>query len=202
MQKLFAAIFVLCLATSFWIITLNLKYGHFVLGQQNITGSLSAAHNQPRVAFYTPPFAGAYSIFDDISYEKFNNVTPFTNTKVFVAQLKLIAFNSLKTIEHFNDFSFAFIAIIVLGTFLVAARFKRFPNYNKLIILLSFIFIWPSGFLLFHSQPRYLWIISLSVLLLAAVLLSLLVDSFSFNKKILVFIQSYNYREFLSIPVS
>ena len=185
LKKAFAGILVLCLTVSLWIVTLNLKYGHFVLGQQNISGSLSPAYNQPRVVFYPPPFAGAYSIFDDISYQKFKNVTPFTNTKVFVAQLKLVAFNALKTIEHFNDFSFAFITIIVLGIFLTVARFKSFSNQNNPTILLSFIIIWPSGFLLFHSEPRYLWIVSLSVLILAAVILSLLIDNFSFKKKYL-----------------
>ena len=185
LKKSFTAIFALCLTVSFWIITLNLKYGHFILGQQNISGSLSPAYTQPRVVFYPPPFADAYSIFDDISYEQINNITPFTNAKIFVAQIKLLLFNALKTIEHFNDFSFVFIPIIVLSTFLIAARFKSFSNQNNLTILLSFIFIWLSGFLFFHSEPRYLWIVSLSVLILAAVLLSFLIDNYSFNKKYL-----------------
>ena len=185
LKKIFTAIFIFCLMVSFWIITLNLKYGHFILGQHNITGSLSLAYNQPRVAFYPPPFAGAYSIFDDISYEKLNNITPFTNAKIFIAQLKLFAFNALKTIEHFNNFSFAFLIIIVTSIFLIASKFISFSTQNNLTILLSFIIIWPSGFLLFHSEPRYLWIVSLSVLILAGVLLSLVFDNFSFNKKYL-----------------
>ena len=109
LKKIFAGIIVLCVTVSFWIVALNLKYGHFILGQQNITGSLSPAYNQPRMVFYTPPFEGSNSIFDDISYQKFINITPFTNGKIFIAQFKLIAFNTLKTIGHFNDFSFAFL---------------------------------------------------------------------------------------------
>ena len=104
-----AVAFIVLFATVIgWIIALNLKYGHYTLGQQNITGSLSPAYHQPRVPFYAPPFANAYSIFDDISYQKFTNITPFTSGKLFLAQLKLIAFNSIKTIGHFNDFSFVF----------------------------------------------------------------------------------------------
>jgi hypothetical protein len=158
LKKTFAGIFVLCLTVSFWIITLNLKYGHFILGQQNITGSLSPAYSQPRVVFYPPPFADAYSIFDDISYKKFNNITPFTNAKIFTAQLKLIAFNSLKIIEHFNDFSFAFILIILISAFLITRKFKSFSTQNNIVVLLSFIIVWPLGFLPFHVEPRYLWI--------------------------------------------
>jgi hypothetical protein len=185
LKKTFAGIIILCLTVSFWIITLNLKYGHFILGQQNITGSLSPAYNQPRVVFYEPPFANAYSILDDISYRKFSNVTPFTNSKIFLTQLKLIAFNVLKTIEHFNDFSFAFVIIVAISTFLIAGKFKTFSNQNNIVLLFSFIIIWPLGFLLFHVESRYLWIIDLSVLILAGVLLSFLIDNYSFNKKYL-----------------
>lgn len=185
LKKTFAGIIVLCLTVSFWIITLNLKYGHFILGQQNITGSLSPAYNQPRVVFYQPPFANAYSILDDISYKKFNNITPFTNGKIFLAQLKLIVFNALKTIEHFNDFSFVFIIIILITTFLIAGKFESFSNQNNNLLLFSFIIIWPSGFLLFHVEPRYLWIMDLSVLILAGVLLSFLIDNYSLQKKYL-----------------
>jgi hypothetical protein len=202
LKKTFAGIFVLCVTVSFWIITLNLKYGHFILGQQNITGSLSPAYNQPRVVFYPPPFADAYSIFDDISYRKFNYITPFTNAKIFTAQLKLIAFNALKTIEHFNDFSFAFIIIIVISFFLIAGKFKSFLIKNNIVVLFSFTIFWPLGFLLFHVEPRYLWIVNLSVLILAGLLLSFLIDNYSFNKKYVYFFSLIIIGSFYFYPLT
>lgn len=183
LKKSFAGLFSLCLTVSFWIIALNMKYGHFILGQQNITGSLSSAYHQPRVVFYEPPFAGAYSFFDDISYRKFTGITPFTNGKLFMTQLKLIVFNTLKTIEHFNDFSFAFLVIILASIFLIAGKFKSFIEENNNLILFGFIAIWPLGFLLFHVEPRYLWIMDLSVLILTGLLLTYLINNYSFNKK-------------------
>lgn len=182
LKKAFTGIIVLCTIVSFWIITLNLKYGHFILGQRNITGSLSPAYNQPRVVFYPPSSANAYSIFDDISYQKFTDITPFTNGKVFIAQLKLIVFNTVKTIEHFNDFSCVFLITLLISIFLIAGKFKNFTNQNSNLLLFSFIIIWPLGFLLFHVEPRYLWIMNLSVLILAGVLLSSLIDNYTFTK--------------------
>ncbi|MGH2649089.1 MAG: hypothetical protein ACRDE8_16030, partial [Ginsengibacter sp.] len=200
-KKIFAGIIVLCVTVSFWIIALNLKYGRFILGQQNITGSLSPAYNQPRVVFYAPPFEGAYSIFDDISYQKFINITPFTNSKVFISQIKLIAFNALKTIEHFNDFSFAFLVIILVSIFLGAGKFKSFVDQNNNLVVVSFIITWTLGFLFFHVEPRYLWVIDLSVLLLAGVILSSLINNNFFSKKYLYLLSFLIIESFYLYPL-
>jgi hypothetical protein len=182
-KKISIAFIVLFATVIGWIIALNVKYGHYILGQQNITGSLSPAYHQPRVPFYAPPFANAYSIFDDISYQKFTNITPFTNGKLFLAQLKLILFNSIKTIGHFNDFSFAFLIIILVGAFLILGKFPGFSNQTNNLLLFSFIVVWPLGFLFFHAEPRFLWIMILAVLALAGILLSCLIDKYTSGKK-------------------
>lgn len=181
-KKIFVAVLVLISTAALWIIALNLKYGHYTLGQQNISGSLSYAYDQPRVPFYPPPFADAYSIFDDISYQKFTNITPFTNGKLFIAQLKLIGFNSIRTIGHFNDFSFAFLIIILISAFLILTKSKSFLAENRNLLLVSFIAVWPLGFLFFHVEPRYLWIMILAVLTLAGILLSYTADKYLLPK--------------------
>ena len=182
-KKTSVALIVLFTTVVVWIIALNSKYGHYTLGQQNITGSLSPAYNQPRVPFYPPPFTNAYSVFDDITYLKLTDITPFTNGNLFFYQVKLIFFNSIKTIEHFNDFSFAFIIIILIGAFLFFGKYKSFLNQTNNLLLLSFIVVWPLGFLFLHVEPRYLWIMILAVLALAGILLSYLMDNYFFKKK-------------------
>ena len=182
-KKAATAIIVLLLTVSPWIIALNYKYGHYILGQQNFTGTLSTAYHQPRIPFYPPPFAGAYSIFDDISYLKIDQITPFTNVRIFIAQLKLIVFNAIKTIQHFNDFSFVFVMIIIVTAFLFLGKSKSFFKSNNKILLFSFIIIWPSGFLFFHAEPRFLWVIILANLILAGILLSYLREISFLNKK-------------------
>ncbi len=182
-KKAITGIVVLFVTIMPWIIALNSKYGHYTLGEQNISGTLSTAYPQPRIAFYPPPSQNAYSIFDDISYLKIQHITPFTNGRIFVAQLKLIVFNILKTIEHFNDFSFAFILVILISLILSLGKNKRFLDQKNNLLLLSFIVVWPSGYLLFHVEPRFLWIMILAVLALAGVLLSYLMDILPLAKK-------------------
>jgi hypothetical protein len=182
-KKAARAITVLLLTVSPWIIALNYKYGHYILGQQNFTGTLSAVYHQPRVPFYPPPSADAYSIFDDISYLKIDHITPFTNGTLFLAQLKLIVFNAIKTIEHYNDFSFAFLMIIIVSAFLFLGTSQNLFKSNNKVLLFSFIIIWPSGFLFFHVEPRFLWVIILANLILAGILLSYLREISFLNKK-------------------
>ncbi|HVZ95593.1 MAG TPA: hypothetical protein VG847_01880 [Chitinophagaceae bacterium] len=181
LKKALAGIIPLIVIAGIWLVVLNIKYGHFFLGQQNFTGSLSHTYIQPRVVFYAPPFPGAYSLFDDITYKKQIPVTPFTSMKVFVAQLKLIGFNMIETIHHFNDFSFALIVIILVSIFF----YKNYLDQKKTMLLLSFILIWPLGYLFFHVEPRYLWIIDLTVLLLSGILASAVINHFNFTKKLL-----------------
>jgi hypothetical protein len=183
LKKVLAAFLVLFATVAFWLTALSSKYGHYILGRQNITGSLSYAYDQPRIPFYSPPFVNAYSIFDDISYQKFTNITPFTSARLFLAELKLIAFNLIHTIGHFNDFSVFFLVIILMGALLILTRFKKIQGEKSTLLLFSFIVVWPSGFLLFHVEPRYLWILILAVLALSGILLSLLDDNFPSFKK-------------------
>jgi hypothetical protein len=200
-KKISVAFIVLFATVIGWITALNLKYGHYILGQQNITGSLSPAYHQPRVPFYAPPFANAYSIFDDISYQKFTNITPFTNGKLFLAEFKLILFNSIKTIGHFNDFSFAFFTIILAGAFLISGKFTGFSNQTNTLLLFSFILVWPLGFLFFHVEPRFLWIMILAVLALAGILLSYLIDHSSSRKKYMYLFSLFIIGSFYLYPL-
>ena len=195
--KVLAGIVPLLLIASFWLVTLNVKYGHFFLGQQNFTGSLSNSYNQPRTVFYPPPFQGAYSLFDDISYKKQVPITPFTNFRVFVAQLKLIGFNLLETIHNFNDFSFALIVIILVSIFF----YKSYLDQPKVVLLLSFIITWPLGYLFFHVESRYLWIIDLCVLLLSGVLVSAVISHFNFSKKLLYLFSVIVIGKFWIFPI-
>lgn len=174
-KKILTAITVLFFISSFWILTLQSKYGHFVIGEKQITGTLSAQYNQQRVIIYPPPYKDSYSVFDDISFFKFKTITPFTNIKLFTNQCKLIFFNFLSLIKCLNEFSFASITVILISVFLFFKE-KTFIN-KKNLLLLSFIAVWSSGFLLFHVESRFLWIIALCIVALAGIIFTPLLNS-------------------------
>ncbi|MEO6136581.1 MAG: hypothetical protein ABIP35_15610, partial [Ginsengibacter sp.] len=105
-KKVTLAISVLMFTALFWIAALNIKYGHFILGQKNVTGTLTQVYNPNKILVY-PPEAGNYALFDDITNLTTQDITPFTNWKLFVIQLKISAYNLISLFGTFNEFSFA-----------------------------------------------------------------------------------------------
>lgn len=173
-KKIIVALTVLIFTILFWIVALNLKYGHFILGQKNVTGTLTEIYNPSKTLIYPPP-ADSYAVFDDITYFNFTEITPFTNLKLFVIQIKIVAFNFLNLLSTFNEFSFAFAIIILTGFIFILNKKIFFIQKKNNLLLFSFITIWPCGYLLFSIQSRFLWIMDLAVLLLAGILLSELI---------------------------
>lgn len=186
-KKITAAIAVLLFTVLFWIVSLNLKYDHFIVGQKNVTGTLTEIYNPTKIFVYPPP-ADSYALFDDITNVNPQNITPFTNGKLFVIQLKIIVLNFINLLGAFNEFSIVFSLIILISLVLILNRNKFFIAENNNLLLFSFLAIWPCGFLLFSIQSRFLWISNLVGLALAGVILSeLLKTNFLKRKYALLF---------------
>ncbi len=171
LKKITLAVTLLIFIALFWIVALNLKYGHFIIGQKNVTGTLTEIYRPAKTLVY-PPAAGNYALFDDITNLNPHDITPFTNWKLFLIQLKITALNFINLIGAFNEFSFAFSIIVLLSVLLILNRNNFFARESKNILLFSSLVIWVSGFLLFSIQSRFLWIADLIVLLLSGVILS------------------------------
>ncbi len=171
LKKIALFLLVFLFTTSFWIITLNNKYGHYVVGQKNISGTISNIYQPKRVVVSVPP-EGDYALFDDISNVDTQNLTPFTNWRTFIVQAKLTVVNIVFLIGAFNEFSFAFILVLLVCLYFIFSRNNFFYSSKKMLILLSFATLWPLGFLLFSIQPRFIWIEDIIVMLLCGILLS------------------------------
>ena len=174
LKKILTAATTLILAVLPWAFVLKYKYGSFMLsrtGAYNMTWSLSQVYDQPRVLFYPPPNTEGYSIWDDPSYWNVTDVTPFTNSKTFIFQLKLIGSNLIDLLKDLNAYSLLLIPVLIICVLML---FKtRGPFSGNIInsILTWFIIIWPLGILLLHVEARFLWIMAMTGLLLGAVLL-------------------------------
>jgi hypothetical protein len=194
LKKILLAISLLTFIASFWFIALHYKYGHFVLGQKNITGTLTEIYSPPNKLIYPPPKSD-YAIFDDITYFNYTDITPFKNLKLLVIQLKIIAFNFFNLIDSFNEFSFAFIMVLLIGYLFAFNNKTFFSKEINNIKLLTFLTLWPSGFLLFSIQSRFLWITDLLILALTGVLLTELMKASILKKK---FLQLFCYSILIS----
>lgn len=180
LKKISVGITVLCLVSSLWFIALHNKYGHFILGQKNVTGTLTDLSN-PIKKLVHPPAIGDYALFDDISNVNNVELTPFDNPALFIIQLKLTVTNFLMLLISGNEFSAFFWMIIFVGWLFAFSRKTTMLSYIT-VPLLIFIAIWTSGFLLFSIQSRFLWIINLIVLCLAGIQLTQLHKSYYLNK--------------------
>lgn len=194
LKKILAGISTLIIIVLPWVFILKHKYGSLILsctGAYNMTWSLSAVYPQPRVLFYPPPYSDGYSIWDDPSFWHVTNITPFTSSKTFLFQLKLIGSNFLELIKNLNIYSCFLISILLIIFLSLFTKIREKTNNINNIILISFLLIWPLGILLLHVEARFLWIMVMVALLLGGVILTYLETRRYFSKKIfliLVFI--------------
>jgi hypothetical protein len=197
-KKISIALLVIFVITLPWGFAIKAKYGHFALsrvGQFNMTWSLSQADKQPGILFYDPPGKHGYSIWDDPSLTQQKKLSPLSNKRLFFFQAKLILSNAREMMRKFNHFSVVLILIVVGAIFLSLGKNGDFITRVNLT-LLSFILIWPLGFLLLHVEERFLWAIIPPVILLANVMLTALHSSGRltngfYNTLILIFTASF-----------
>ena len=183
LKKIITGIAVLVIASSFWFIALHNKYGHFILGQKNVTGTLTELYKPTKKLIY-PPANGDYAFFDDISSVNANELTPLDNVSLLFIQFKLILNNALLFISTLNEFSVFLWMIIFISVMLKFYRKKIFFFNLNITPLLIFIILWPTGFLLFSIQNRFFWVIDLVILCLCGVLLTKLIQSSFLSKNL------------------
>ncbi len=181
LKKIITGIAVLVIASSFWFIALHNKYGHFILGQKNVTGTLTELYKPNKKLIY-PPANGDYAFFDDISSVNAVELTPLDNFSLLFIQFKLTLNNALLLIITLNEFSVFLWMIIFISVMLKFYRKKIFFFNSNIAPLLIFIILWPAGFLLFSVQNRFFWVIDLVILCLCGVLLTKLIQSTFLSK--------------------
>ncbi|MEO5501822.1 MAG: hypothetical protein ABIR31_10320 [Ginsengibacter sp.] len=199
-KKIVAFLLVFLFVTSFWLIALNNKYGHYVIGQKNISGTITDIYHPKRVVVSVPP-EGDYAIFDDISNLDTQNLTPFTNWRTFIVQAKITIVNIVFLIGAFNEFSFAFILILLIFLYFILSRNSLLYSSKKMLILISFVALWPLGFLLFSIQSRFIWIEDIIVMLLCGILLSKSFDSGLMKNRLLYFFSFIIISSFYIYPL-
>ena len=181
LKKIFTGIVVLGIVSSFWFIALHNKYGHFILGQKNVTGTLTELYKPNKKLIY-PPANGDYAFFDDISSINVVELTPLDNLSLLYIQIKL-SLNNILLLKTLNEFSVFFWMIIFLSVMLIFYKKKLHILNSNIAPILIFIFIWSAGFLVFSVQLRFYWLIDLVVLCLCGILLTTLIQTFFLSKK-------------------
>ena len=118
LKKIITGTAVLVITSSFWFIALHNKYEHFILGQKNVTGTLTELYKPNKKLIY-PPANGDYAFFDDISLVNKKELTPLDNLPLLFIQFKLTLNNALLLISALNEFSVFLWMIVFISVMLM-----------------------------------------------------------------------------------
>ncbi len=169
-----------------WIMVISDKYGHFTFstmretnfnapGPDVVGGGLEFGVPVFKEGFFEPPNETAFVVWEDPSYlrgEKWSAWQSFRHFKHFV---KLTLKNSAEGLKIFESFSTLSIVIIVAYLLLLGTKPKReWFSHGVLLFPLFTIILFSGGYVLFHFEPRYVWLSNVLLLLMGCYLLSLL----------------------------
>lgn len=184
------------LLSGIWIFALSNKYGHFTFstkGKGNFSAIAPGASSGGGLefgvpvfhkGFYEPPNETAFVVWEDPSFlkgEKWSPLDSFDNFKYF---LKLVVKNIAEGIHIFESLSALSIAIVIVYIlFYSALPWNKLLSRTDLLYPLFTIFLYTGGYLLFHLELRYLWIINVLLLLMGGHILHVLFQTNLFKNK-------------------
>jgi hypothetical protein len=187
-----------------WGMALSAKYGKLTIstaGQYNQTWVLSNVYPQPNTLIMPPHYPDGLSFWDDPTYWPVTNITPFTNKTVFIHQLRLLFTNSLETSRLLHDFSFLSTAVLLAVLSAVVYKNSAFFNNRNNLLLLSMLCIFPAGYILLHVEHRFIWILSIILLIFAGILLTILYNSGLLKKQLLKIFSIFIAASFCIYPL-
>jgi len=174
-----------------WIAMLSIKYNMLNAGTSFIyayrmVGPGSHGHPMLLGGLFDPPYAGAYSIAEDISYllpKLPPHWSPFQSKAAFIHQLVLIRENLRETGIIMHSFSFLafpiilFLLAVSIQTQSSSARSRRSLHLDlRLVNPISAVLILSAVYLPVMTEARYLWIANFVLLIFGAYCLQLTFD--------------------------
>jgi hypothetical protein len=171
LKNLVLGFLVFFVVSGLWVGTISEKYGKLTI---STAGEYNQAQIGPEYGVNTmeyglapiyylglikPSNNNAISIWDDLSYIKMKQWSPFSSLKNFEYELKIIRENSFYTVNIIE--SFMPVAVILLVSMvLFILRFKvDMVSKNILKYLLFTMLIYIGGYCLIIPEWRYLWFI-------------------------------------------
>ncbi|MEO8762972.1 MAG: hypothetical protein ABI416_01735 [Ginsengibacter sp.] len=157
-----------------YIILLTNKYQQFTISSATsitVNKSLEPFFTDGRKLVVAPANPQALAIADDPTYFQQHYITPFTSANYFFKQVKITIWNIFDYTRLLNEISI--FAITILLAFSIYLYHRSGMNWqpNEVFLLITAI-LYPSGYLLIALEWRYIWLIPVVLLLMAAILVS------------------------------
>jgi hypothetical protein len=167
-----------------WIILISEKYGHPTFSTMRDTnfnapgpgamgGGLEFGVPVFYKGFFAPPNDTAFVVWEDPSYLRGNPWSPWqswTHFKHFIRLLLKNISDGLKIYEGFSTLSIAIIIAYLL--FLSTAPFRIWLSRCDVLYPLFTLMLFSGGYVLFHVEERYLWLVNVLLLIMGGHVLS------------------------------
>lgn len=181
--KLAIAAVVFFAIVSPYIYTLSKKYGTVLIstaGKLNSTWFLAPGFNNDGAIAIVPPYKEAVSSWDEPVFKKEKTVSAFDSKALFVKQIKLVGYNAvefLKILLNISLFSF----LILAGFLFYLFKRKKEATIQERLLFITMLLL-PAGYLLIIIEWRYVWMLSILLLIGGSILLT----KFASNKLLVI----------------
>ena len=165
-----------------WVVAISSKYGYFTISNIGKGNFANKAPGSPKSGiefgipvfyegFFAPPNETAMSIWEDPSYiwmsrTSWSPLSSLDNLKYFIKHVLKNTFEGLHVLQLFSGLSFVIIigyTLLLLGQ---RGRLDRDILNGNLMYPFFTLILYMGGYLPFHYEPRYLWIVNILLLLM------------------------------------
>lgn len=188
---------VFLLISGVWIGLISHKYGRLMFSNmgRGVFASLSPGSDHETLekgdpiffeGFFEPPNETAFVIYEDPSYARKKTWSPLESRSSFEYFISNISKNVIAGLQIYESYSRLSIAIIIGFILLIFAQ----PSHHRLsrselVYPLLTIMLYTGGYVPFHFEARYLWIVNILLLLMGGKLLQELFEQDFFKKNAL-----------------
>lgn len=195
LRNALAGFILFSLISGVWVGLLSNKYGYFTFSNMGKTNLAILAPGHPQgglefgqpmfyKGFFEPPNKTAIVAWEDPSYIKVDSWSPLGSSAYLKHFMKLILNNVHHALNVYEFFSTLSIGIIIAYVLLLTVQpFKEIIKRGDLIYPLITIIIYTGGYLPFHFEERYIWIVNILLLLMGGYVLTELFKKDFFSSK-------------------
>jgi hypothetical protein len=184
-----------------YIIALSVKYGSPQIssaGKLNISWAIADTTGTEKLVI-KPPYPNGTSYWDDPFYSQDKFTGAFTSFKYFTREIRWTAFNSFKLLDILNGISI-FCITIFISFFIYLLYTGRNSKINEWLLFITAI-VYQIGFPFVNIEWRYVWLLVILLLLMAAIVLGFLLEKKFISKRIMIAVTSVISLSFMHQPL-
>jgi len=190
LKNLLAGFVLFSLLSGVWVALISIKYNHLTFSNmgRGVFASLGPGTSHETLekgdpiffeGFFEPPNKTAFVIYEDPSFARKNTWSPlesWSSFKHFTSNVSENIFECLRIYESYSRLSVAIIIVYILLLFY--QPLNELISHGDIIYPLLTLILYTSGYMPFHLEARYLWIVNILLLLMGGKVLTILFKTY------------------------